>query len=55
MAACPTLLPEWLFDANYQGMAYLLFAASRYTAPKVRILVDHLVAALRPETTAATA
>ena len=49
------LLPEWLFDANYQGMAYLLFAASRYTAPKVRILVDHLVAALRPETTAATA
>jgi len=49
------LLPDWLFDANYQGMAYLLFAASRYTAPKVRILVDHLVAALRPETTAATA
>ena len=49
------LLPEGLFDANYQGMAYLLFAASRYTAPKVRILVDHLVAALRPETTAATA
>jgi DNA-binding transcriptional LysR family regulator len=49
------LLPEWSFDTNYQGMAYLLFAASRYTAPKVRILIDHLVAALRPCTTAATA
>lgn len=43
------LLPEWAFDTNYQGMAYLLFAASRYTAPKARVLIDHLVAALRPE------
>ncbi len=40
------LLPEWAFDTNYQGMAYLLFAGSRYTAPKVRVLIDHLVAAL---------
>lgn len=40
------LLPEWAFDTNYQGMAYLLFAASRYTTPKVRALIDHLVAAL---------
>lgn len=41
------VLPEWALDTNYQGMAYLLFLASRYTAPKVRVLVDHLVAALR--------
>lgn len=42
------LLPEWAFDTNYQGMAYLLFPASRHTAPKVRVLIDHLVAALTP-------
>ncbi|APW37557.1 transcriptional regulator [Rhodoferax koreense] len=40
------LLPDWAFDTNYQGMAYLLFSASRYTTPKVRALIDHLVAAL---------
>jgi DNA-binding transcriptional LysR family regulator len=44
------LLPEWSFDTNYQGMAYLLFTRSRYTAPKVRVLIDHLVVALRPGT-----
>lgn len=42
------LLPEWAFDTNYQGMACLLFSASRYTTPKVRALIDHLVAALKP-------
>jgi DNA-binding transcriptional LysR family regulator len=42
------LLPEWAFDTNYQGTAYLLFSASRYTTPKVRALIDHLVAALKP-------
>lgn len=42
------LLPEWAFDTNYQGMAYLLFAGTRYTAPKVRVFIDHLVAALAP-------
>lgn len=47
------LLPEWAFDTNYQGMAYLLFAASRYTAPKARVLIDHLVAAWRPDTASA--
>lgn len=40
------LLPEWAFDTNYQGMAYLLFSASIYTAPKMRALIDHLVARL---------
>lgn len=44
------LLPDWLFDTNYQGMAYLLYSASRHTAPKVRALVDHLVKAWRPAT-----
>lgn len=47
------LLPEWAFDTNYQGMAYLLFSASRYTTPKVRALIDHLVGALTPLANAA--
>ncbi len=42
------LLPDWAFDTNYQGMAYLLFLPSRYTTPKVRVLIDHLVSALKP-------
>lgn len=42
------LLADWTFDTRYQGTAYLLFAASRHTAPKVRALIDHLVAALGP-------
>lgn len=42
------LLADWSFDTRYQGTAYLLFAASRHTAPKVRALIDHLVAALGP-------
>lgn len=40
------LLPDWSFDSNYQGMAYLLYPGSRYTAPKVRVLIDHLVSVL---------
>lgn len=42
------LLPNWSFDTNYQGMAYLLYASSRYTTLKVRALIDHLVADVRP-------
>ncbi len=42
------LLPDWAFDTNYQGIAYLLFSPSRYTTPKVRVLIDHLVSALKP-------
>lgn len=42
------LLDGWTFDTRYQGTAYLLFAASRHTAPKVRALIDHLVATLAP-------
>lgn len=41
------VLPAWAVDANYQGIAYLLFSASRYITPKVRALIDHLVAALQ--------
>ena len=41
------LLSDWSSDTNYQGIAYLLFSASRYVTPKVRVLIDHLVAALR--------
>lgn len=44
------LLADWTFDTHYQGTAYLLFAASRHTPPKVRALIDHLVAALAPAT-----
>ena len=42
------LLPDWVFDNAYQGTAYLLFPASRHMPPKVRALIDHLVAALAP-------
>ena len=43
------LLPGWVYDNLYQGTAYLLFSASRYTTPKVRALIDHLVAALQKD------
>lgn len=43
------LLPEWAFDTNYQGMAYLLFAGTRCTTPKIRVLIDHVVSELRPK------
>jgi DNA-binding transcriptional LysR family regulator len=49
------LLPDWSFDSNYQGMAYLLFSASRYTTPKMRALIDYLVAALGPSASLAPA
>ncbi len=42
------LLSDWSFDTNYQGMANLLFASSRYTTPKVRALIGYLVAAIQP-------
>lgn len=42
------LLSDWAFDTNYQGMVQLLFSASRYTTPKMRALIDHLIAELKP-------
>lgn len=41
------VLPEWFFEANYQGTAYMLFAPSRYTVPKVRVLIDHFASCLQ--------
>jgi DNA-binding transcriptional LysR family regulator len=41
------LLSEWTFESNYHGAAYLVFAASRHTTPKIRVLIDHLVGALK--------
>lgn len=48
------LLPEWVFDTNYQGVAYLLFSASIYTTPKMRALIDHLVVACAHRDSAAS-
>ncbi|WP_187322862.1 LysR family transcriptional regulator [Paracidovorax avenae] len=42
------VLPGWTVDSHYQGTAYLVFPASRHTAPKLRALIDHLVAELAP-------
>lgn len=42
------LFSGWTIDNNYQGTAYLLFAPTRFTPPKVRVLVDHLMASLAP-------
>jgi DNA-binding transcriptional LysR family regulator len=37
------VLPEWRFESSYQGTAYLLFPASRHMAPKLRVLIAHLL------------
>lgn len=42
------LLPGWRVASHYQGTAYLLFPASRHMPPKLRALIDHLVAELAP-------
>ncbi len=38
------VLADWAFQANYSGHAYLLYPPSRFTVPKFRVLIDHLVA-----------
>lgn len=43
------VLADWAVDASYQGMAYLLYSKARYTTPKVRVLIDHLITVLRPD------
>jgi DNA-binding transcriptional LysR family regulator len=40
------VLPDWKVQANYQGLAYLLFAPTRHKVPRVRVLIDHLLQAL---------
>ena len=42
------VLPDWELQASYRGTAHLLFAPTRFTVPKCRVLIDHLAAALGP-------
>ena len=46
------VLPDWEFQANYHGMADVLYPPSRFLPPKCRVLIDHLADALgQSETT----
>ncbi len=40
------VLPDWEFQANYQGTAYVMWPPSRFLPPKCRVLIDHLADAL---------
>ena len=40
------VLPGWEFQGNYHGHAWILYPPSRFTAPKCRVLIDHLLDAL---------
>ena len=40
------VLPDWEFQANYHGTAYVLYPPSRFLPPKCRVLIDHLADAL---------
>lgn len=40
------VLPDWEFQANYHGTAYILYPPSRFLPPKCRVLIDHLAEAL---------
>lgn len=40
------VLAGWAFQGNYHGHAYILYPPNRFTAPKCRVLVDHLREAL---------
>jgi DNA-binding transcriptional LysR family regulator len=42
------LLPEWRFVTHYTGTLWLLYTPTRYMPAKLRVLIDHLVACLRP-------
>lgn len=41
------VLPEWELEANYHGIAHLLYPPNRYLAPKFRVLIDFLVDHIR--------
>lgn len=45
--AIQRVLPEWELEANYHGVAYLLYPPNRYLAPKFRVLIDFLVEHIR--------
>ncbi|MBW8719973.1 MAG: LysR family transcriptional regulator [Variovorax paradoxus] len=40
------VLADWEFQGNYNGHAYILYPPSRFTVPKCRVLIDHLLDAL---------
>jgi DNA-binding transcriptional LysR family regulator len=37
------VLPDWEFQGNYHGQAYILYPPNRFTVPKCRVLIDHLL------------
>ncbi|HSC79338.1 MAG TPA: LysR family transcriptional regulator [Chitinolyticbacter sp.] len=41
------VLPDWVFVGAYTGTAWLLYPPKRYIAPKLRVLIDHLVEGLQ--------
>ncbi|WP_157670205.1 LysR family transcriptional regulator [Chitinibacter sp. GC72] len=41
------VLPDWQLGTSYAGMAYLLYPAHRYLPPKLRCVIDELVAHCR--------
>jgi DNA-binding transcriptional LysR family regulator len=43
------VLPDWEFQGNYRGHAWILYPPSRFTVPKCRVLIDHLLDALAEE------
>ena len=40
------VLAQWELQASYRGQATVLYPPSRFTVPKCRVLIDHLVEAL---------
>ena len=40
------VLAGWEFQGNYGGHAWILYPPSRFTVPKCRVLIDHLLDAL---------
>lgn len=45
-ASVVRVLADWEFQGNYRGHAYILYPPSRFTVPKCRVLIDHLLDAL---------
>jgi DNA-binding transcriptional LysR family regulator len=40
------VLADWEFQGNYHGHAWILYPPNRFTVPKCRVLIDHLLGAL---------
>jgi len=43
------VLPEWDFLSSYHGGLWLLYAPNQYLPPKLRVVIDYLVACLAQE------